>query len=147
MVSLPKFELFNQKMADTIIQGQEGQGGLPGFIGANVTEFGPGYLKAELEVRSELLTPIGVMHGGVMAGFVDHITGVVLYPMMEPGSWAATTEFKLNYLAPVKGGILEAESEVISLTRNTAVVRALVSNEDRLVCSAQGTLLIRAPKK
>lgn len=146
MVSLPKFEQFNQNMADTIIQGQAAQGGLPGFIGAKVTEFGPGMLKAELEVRGELLTPVGYMHGGVMAGFIDHITGVVLYPMMEPGSWAATTEFKLNYLAPVKGGVLEAESEVISLTRSTAVVRALVSNEDRLVCSAQGTLLIRVPK-
>ena len=127
MLALPKFEKFSEKAADMIIQSQEGQAGLPGFLGAKVVEMGPGKLKAELQVRAELLTPIGNMHGGVMAAFIDHITGVVLYPMMDPGSWAATTEFKLNYLAPVKQGVLEAESEVISLTRNTAVVRALVS--------------------
>lgn len=145
-VELPKFEKFNQDIANMILETQKAQSGLPNYLGIKVTEFGPGTLKAELDVRQELLSPMGNMHGGVMAGFVDHITGVVLYPLMEPGFWAATTEFKLNYMAPVKRGLLEGEVEVLSMTRSTAVVRALITNENRLACSAQGTLLIRAPK-
>jgi uncharacterized protein (TIGR00369 family) len=66
--------------------------------------------------------------------------------VIPKGSWAATTEFKLNLLAPVKAGTLSTAAQVISLTKRTAVVRIEVSNEDRLVCAAQGTVLIMAPK-
>jgi uncharacterized protein (TIGR00369 family) len=65
---------------------------------------------------------------------------------MKPGQWAATTEFKLNYLAPVSGGTLVVEASILSLTRTTAVVRIHVSNEGRLACIAQGTVLIRDPR-
>jgi uncharacterized protein (TIGR00369 family) len=81
-----------------------------------------------------------------MAALVDHVLGCVLYPLMPRGAWAATTEFKLNYLAPVKSGKLTAESTVVALTRTTAVVRVEVANEGRLACVAQGTLLVREPK-
>ena len=82
-----------------------------------------------------------------MAGFVDHVMGCVLYPMMKRGQWAATTEFKLNYLAAVKEGVLEAESSVLSMGRRSAVVRVEVVNNGRLVCTAQGTLLVSDPPK
>jgi uncharacterized protein (TIGR00369 family) len=94
-----------------------------------------------------------------LAALVDHVLGTVCYPVMPPGSWAATTEFKLNYLAPVTDGVLSAVSQVVSLTKRTAVVRITVTNSagpggrpddtdesDRLVCSAQGTVLVMAPK-
>jgi uncharacterized protein (TIGR00369 family) len=66
---------------------------------------------------------------------------------MQRGQWAATTEFKLNYLAPVRGGQLIAESTVVSLGRRTAVVRVEVMNGDQLACVAQGTLLVSDPPK
>jgi len=140
-------EKFNRQLADGIKSANNAMTGLPQFLGCQITEIGPGFLKAELPVRKELLTPIGNMHGGVLAGFMDHILGVVLYPLMLPGQWAATTEFKLNYLAPVKTGLLTGESTVMAMTKSTAVVRGEVSNEGRLVCAAQGTLLIRDPKR
>jgi uncharacterized protein (TIGR00369 family) len=121
--------------------------GLPQYHGARLTEFGPGRLVATMAVRPELLTPFGTLHGGVMAGFVDHVLGCVLYPLMERGQWAATTEFKLNYLAAVRSGMLTAESSVVSLTRRTAVVRVEVTNGDQLACVAQGTLLVADPVK
>jgi uncharacterized protein (TIGR00369 family) len=65
---------------------------------------------------------------------------------MKRGQWAATTEFKLNLLAPVTQGKVTAEAEIISLTKATAVVAIRVSNEGRLAAIAQGTVLIRDPK-
>ena len=100
-----------------------------------------------MEVRDELLTPFGNIHGGVMAALVDHVLGCVLYPLMQRGQWAATTEFKLNYLAPVRGGTIVAESTVVSLSRRTAIVRVDVTNGDLLACVAQGTLLVSDPPK
>jgi uncharacterized protein (TIGR00369 family) len=143
---MPNFETYNQRLADGMIKANETVGGLPKYLGVKFLEFQPGKLVAEMVVRDELITPLGTLHGGVMAGLVDHVLGCVLYPLMKPGAWAATTEFKLNYLAAVKGGTLRAESTVLSLTRRTAVVKVEVSNGDNLACVAQGTLLVVEPK-
>lgn len=142
------FDQFDQKVADAMTKANnETTAGLPGFLGVKFAEFAPGRLLAEVDVRRDLLTPFGNLHGGVMAALVDHVLGCVLYPLMPRGAWAATTEFKLNYLAPVKSGTLVAESSVVAMTRTTAVVRVEVANEGRLACVAQGTLLIREPKQ
>ncbi len=120
--------------------------GIPDYLRIRVTEVGAGTMTAELEVRAELLNPFGSAHGGTMAALVDHILGAVLYPLIPRGAWAATTELKLNFLAPVREGLLEARAEVISLTRRTAVVRIDVTNGDRLVGAAQGTVTISEPR-
>ena|SRR5215475_11289917 len=141
------FEHYDQRVADAMVKANnETTAGVPGFLGVKFTEFEAGRLRAEVEVRRDFLTPIGNIHGGVMAALVDHLLGCVLYPLMPRGAWAATTEFKLNYLAPVKDGTLTAESTVVAMTRTTAVVRVEVTNGGRLACIAQGTLLVREPK-
>jgi uncharacterized protein (TIGR00369 family) len=143
----PTFKNYDERVAQGLMKANADAPGLPGFLGCEFTDIGPGRLVAALEVRDELLTPFGNLHGGVMAGLVDHVLGCVLYPLMERGQWAATTEFKLNYLAPVSTGQVIAESTVLSMTRRTAVVQVRVTNKGRLACIAQGTLLIADPKK
>ncbi|MFP6610301.1 MAG: PaaI family thioesterase [Deltaproteobacteria bacterium] len=138
-------ERFDPKIAEAMIEASKKIGGLPAYLGMELEEFSPGRLTAKMEVRQELVTTMGAVHGGVMAAFVDHCLGCVLYPLMERGQWAATTEFKLNYLAAVKEGTLDAESTVLSLGGRSAVVRCEVRNAGRLVCTAQGTLLVSAP--
>lgn len=140
-------EAFDPKIAERFIASQDKQGGLPAYLGIRFTAYEPGILRAEVPVREELLTMIGNMHGGVLSALCDHVLGCVCYPHMQRGQWAATTEFKINLLAPVTKGMLEAEAEILSLTRSTAVVQIRVSNEGRIACVAQGTVLIRDPKK
>jgi uncharacterized protein (TIGR00369 family) len=140
-----EFDSFNQRIADGMVSSREQGGGLPQWLGIRLMEMTPGRLVASMEVRPDLITPMGAIHGGVMAGFVDHCLGCVLYPLMKPGQWAATTEFKLNYLRAVRGGTLEAESTVLSMGRRSAVVRVEVTNEGALACVAQGTLLVSDP--
>lgn len=101
-------------------------------------------MTAELDVRADLLSPLGTLHGGVISTLVDHVPGAVLYPVIERGRWAATTEFKVNLLAAVRGGSLEARSTVVSLTRRTAVVG--VYNDSRPCGLPQGTVLIAEPR-
>jgi len=141
----PNFEHYDEGIAKAMMRAHEGVTGLPKYLGAEFKEFAPGRLVATMAVRPDLLTPFGTLHGGVMAGFVDHVLGCVLYPLMQRGQWAATTEFKLNYLAAVREGTLTAESTVVALTRRTAVVRVEVTNGDQLACVAQGTLLVSDP--
>jgi uncharacterized protein (TIGR00369 family) len=120
---------------------------LPEFLGIKHVEVGAGELHARVEVRDDLKTPFGNLHGGVLAALCDHVLGTVLYPVIPRGAWAATTEFKLNYLAPITDGELDAHARIVSLTKRTAVVRIDVENAGRLACVAQGTVLVMAPRK
>ena len=81
-------------------------GGLAASLAIEHVEVGPGSLHARVAVRDDLLTPFGNLHGGVLAALCDHVLGTVLYPVIPRGAWAATTEFKINYLAAVETGLL-----------------------------------------
>ena len=140
-------EAFDPKVAARFIESQDAQGGLPQYLGVRFTAYEPGILRAQMPVREELLTFIGNMHGGVLSAVCDHVLGCVCYPHMQKGQWAATTEFKINLLAPVSKGVLDVEAEIVSMTRATAVVQIRIENEGRSCCVAQGTVLIRDPKK
>ena len=141
-----EFETYDEQIATGMASLHEGAGGLPAFLGMRGVHSGPGELAVEIDVRDELLTPFGNMHGGVIAALCDHVLGTVCYPVMARGSWAATTEFKLNYLAPVTSGTVRAEARIESMTKSTAVVCIRVVNEGRDVCLAQGTVLLKPPR-
>jgi 1,4-dihydroxy-2-naphthoyl-CoA hydrolase len=140
-----EFEHYSQKVADAFVN-MPSHTALPDFLGMRFTEAGPGKLVGECDVKPELLTPFGNLHGGVIAVLVDHVLGSVMYPVMPRGWWAATTEYKVNNLAPVRDGTLTATADIIAMTKRTAVVRIDVTNGDRLVAVAQGTCLLQEPK-
>ena len=139
-------ERYDQRVADGLLAEGLTATGLPGYLGIEHVRFEPGRLWCRATIREELLTPFGNAHGGVLAGIVDHITGMVVYPLMKRGQWAATTEVKINYIAPVQAGVLETESTVLAMTSRSAVVRGEIYQRDRLACAAQGTLTIVDPR-
>jgi uncharacterized protein (TIGR00369 family) len=140
------FEHYVEKLARNMSTSHAAAGGLAAFLGLRAVHWGPGELDVELDVRPELLTPFGNMHGGVTSALCDHVLGTVWYPVIPRGAWAATTEFKLNLIAPVTEGAVRAEARIESLTKRTAVVRIRVQNGDRLAALAQGTVLVMPPK-
>jgi 1,4-dihydroxy-2-naphthoyl-CoA hydrolase len=145
-VTTPEFPGYDPKIAAGLTGSATAAGGLARFLAIEHVDVGPGRLHARVAVRDDLLTPFRNLHGGVLAALCDHVLGSVLYPVIPKGAWAATTEFKINYLAAVTEGHLDAQAEIISLTKRTAVVRIDVENADRLVCAAQGTVLIVAAR-
>lgn len=121
-------------------------GGLPEYLGIETVDIGPGHMVCQLAVRDELLNAFGTLHGGVVSALTDHVLGAVLYTVIERGSWAATTEFKINLLAPIRSGTVRAEADIISMTKRTAVVRIDLTNDGRAAGAAQGTVSVMSPK-
>ena len=144
-MSRPTFETFNQEWADKVI-GRVSRSGIDGYLGIKAVEFEAGRLVCEMPVTDELVTMMGTMHGGCLSAMCDHVLGVVMYPVMPSGYWAATTEFKINLLAPVTGGTCVATAEIISMSKRLAVLRVEIENDGRMVAVAQGTTTIVAPK-
>ncbi len=137
---------FNEKVAERFKGPAEGAGGIVEFLGFTITDAGPGTMEGQFEVRKDLLTAFGNMHGGVLSAFCDHMLGCVCYPAMQKGQWAATTEFKINLTAPVSQGTVTAKAQILNMTRSQAVVRIDLENEGRLCAMAQGTCTIRDPR-
>jgi uncharacterized protein (TIGR00369 family) len=137
---------YDPDVAEAFMKANARLTGLPRYLGLRIVDVGPGTLRAEMEVFEDLLTPFGNIHGGVISALCDHALGCVCYPLMKRGQWAATTEFKLNLIAPVSRGTVAADATVASISRSQAVVRIEVSNEGRLVGLVQGTVTIRDPQ-
>ncbi len=145
MATRPTFEVFNEVAARRMTGGVSRKG-IDGYLGIRITAIEAGRLVAEMPVTDEVITVMGNMHGGCLSVLCDHVLGTIMYPVMPEGYWAATTEFKINLLAPVTTGVCVATGEIISMSRRLAVVRIEVENERRLVAVAQGTATIVAPK-
>ena len=141
-----EFDQFSQETAEQMLGSATAAGGLSGYLQFRHVELTAGRLVAEMDVRDDLLTPFGSLHGGCLTALVDHCLGVVFYPVIPPRSWVATTEFKLNLIRPVSSGVCTAVTDIVSLGRRSGVARIDISNNNKIVCAAQGTVTIVAPK-
>jgi uncharacterized protein (TIGR00369 family) len=141
---------YDQELADGMIRrslAPEGADtGVPGYLGIKITEAGPGWCVGEIEIGDHLLNPFGAAHGAVLASLVDHVLGAAVFPLVPRGTWPATLEFKLNYLAPTRPGTLRATSRVQSLSKKTAVVLVECENDGRAVGTALGTIALSPPR-
>jgi 1,4-dihydroxy-2-naphthoyl-CoA hydrolase len=141
------FPAFNAERATELLAANTGPiGGLPHFLQMVFVEVQPGRIVCELPVTEALLNPFGAAHGGVISALVDHALGTVVSVVVPPGSWPATSEYKLNLLAPARVGPMRATSIILALSKRTAVVRIDVTNNGRLVGAAQGTVTIMPPR-
>ncbi|GAA4532731.1 PaaI family thioesterase [Amycolatopsis samaneae] len=121
-------------------------GEFPGALGITTTELGDRHGCFELTVRPEFRSHFGIQHGGVVAALIDHSLGSVLLPHVEPGTWPATLEFKMNFLAPVREGVVRATATILARRRSVAVVRIDVENAGRAVAAAQGTVSFQSAR-
>ena len=137
-----KYAQFDEQIATPLLKTANTAGGLSTFLNFRHTELTAGRLVAEMETRDDLLTPFGNLHGGCLSAMVDHCLGVVFYPVIPAGSWVATTEFKLNLLRPVSSGVCVAVADIVSLGKRSGVARIDITNGDKAVCAAQGTVTI-----
>ena len=143
----PRFiDTYDAELAAGMLQLSQSITGVPEYLGIALVGIGPGWVAGEMTVRPELLNPFGAMHGAAVAALVDHLLGSAVFPLIPRGTWPATLEFKINYLAPVREGIVRAESRVVALTSRTAVVGVEVLNGGRAVATALGTIALTAPK-
>jgi len=143
----PRFaDVYDADLGATMLEMSRRVTGVPQYLGIELVGIGPGWVAGEMSVRPELLNPFGAMHGAAVAALVDHVLGSCVFPLIPRGTWPATLEFKLNYLAPVREGVVRAESRVTAITKRTAVVHVDVLNEGRIVATALGTISLNPPK-
>ena len=110
-------ERYDERVAKAMLENDRQQPGLPAYLGMRITDNGPGWCHVDLEVTEELLNPFGAAHGAVVASIIDHALGSAVFPLVPLGTWPATLEFKVNYLAPARPGLLRAFMNVALIGR------------------------------
>ncbi|OPX18798.1 MAG: hypothetical protein BZ151_12660 [Desulfobacca sp. 4484_104] len=68
--------------------------------------------QAKVELATEVchLQPYGIVHGGVMATLIDTATFWAAFARLPEDAGLVNVDLKLNYLKPVKTGLLSADS-------------------------------------
>ena len=101
-----------------------------------------------VDVDTALMNPNGVLHGGVIYTAVDYCMGGAVQHSLPEGQFCTTIEVKIYYLAPVRGGTLRVNTEVVKLGRNIAFTESKVLDDSgKLVATATGSMFILRPQE
>ena len=114
------------------------------LLGMKVMEIKEGQSKIQMPFKQDLTHPYRIVHGGAIASLADSSVAMALISLVEPKDRIATIEFKINFLAPVSKGDLEAHAKIIHKGSKTAVGDVEVKNEEgKLVAKVIATYSIR----
>ena len=114
-------------------------------LGARLARVAPGEVDIELPVREELTQQHGFLHAGALATVADSACGYAALSLMPPGAAVLSVEFKINMLAPARGGRVFAHGRVLRAGKTITVCRGdVVAHSDageRLVATMVGTMM------
>lgn len=111
------------------------------LLGIEVVEMHEGYAKLVMPFHEKLTQPYGIVHGGALFSLADSAIAIAIVSVVEPDKKLLTIEMKINYLAPVKEGLMEAEAKIL---RRGRIIPAEVDimNNNKLVAKAIATYII-----
>jgi uncharacterized protein (TIGR00369 family) len=103
--------------------------GLVKHLGIRFVETAKDRIVAELEIRPELLTTNGALHGGTLMAFADTIGAVATVVNLPPGATTTTLESKTNFFGAGRSGVVRAESTPLHRGKRTMVWQTRMTDE------------------
>jgi 1,4-dihydroxy-2-naphthoyl-CoA hydrolase len=103
--------------------------GLVKHLGIRFVETQKDRIVAELEIRPELLTTTGALHGGTLMALADTLGAAGTVVNLAPGQNTATLESKTNFFAAAFKGVVRAESTPLHKGKRTQVWQTRVTDE------------------
>jgi uncharacterized protein (TIGR00369 family) len=108
----------------------------PGLMGVQLTEVTQTRVVASMEVRPDLCTAGGVLHGGAIMAFADTLGAVATVANLPQGGRTTTIESKTNFLGAVPvGSRVIGECTPFHRGRTTMVWQTLVRSEAGKLCA------------
>ena len=116
------------------------------WIGLELMDAGPGWVKERLPIRPEFLQP-GVVHGGVIYTLADTVAAHAVLTMIYPQEWTTTVEQKINFLRPAVEGSIVGHGRVIHAGKRLVYSEAEILNEaGQLIAKSAATLMRLTPR-
>jgi uncharacterized protein (TIGR00369 family) len=116
-----------QKLLDTIF---------PGLMGVRLTELAPERVVAQMEVRQDLCTAGGILHGGAYMAFADTLGAVGTIINLPEGRRTTTTDSSTKFIAGARlGTTVTGTCVALHRGRTTHVWQTSVTNADGKLCA------------
>jgi acyl-CoA thioesterase len=115
------------------------------FLGVQAPELGQGFARFALTVRPEFLNSQGFLQGGVIAALADEAVAYALFGLVAEGEMISTVEMKINFLAPVQQGTIEALAHITKRGRTISLGEVEVTQGDRLIAKGLCTYIHLTP--
>ncbi len=100
--------------------------GLVKHLGIRFLETTPERVVAELQIREEVCTLNGAIHGGTLMALADTVGAV---GTLASGAKTATAESKTNFFAAARAGKVRAEATPLHKGKRTHVWQTRVTDE------------------
>lgn len=99
------------------------------------------------QAREDHANARGVVHGGILATFMDHTLGLIVRRAIGGGLNLATIQLDLHYLAAaMPGQFLIGEGEITRQTRSVVFIRGTLRHGDTPVIAATGIWKLLTPR-
>lgn len=108
----------------------------PGLMGVRIVEVTPERVVGELEVRADLCTGGGILHGGAYMAFADTLGALGTVVNLAAGKTTTTTDSSTKFIAGAKlGTTVRGESVALHRGRTTMVWQTSITNADAKLCA------------
>jgi 1,4-dihydroxy-2-naphthoyl-CoA hydrolase len=108
----------------------------PGLMGVQLTEAAPDRVVATMQVRPDLCTAGGILHGGAVMAFADTLGAVGTVINLPDGKSTTTVESSTKFIGAAKlGGIVTGDSVPLHKGRTTMVWQTTIRNDAGKLCA------------
>jgi 1,4-dihydroxy-2-naphthoyl-CoA hydrolase len=120
----------------------------PGLMGVRLVTLAPDRVVAEMNVRPQLCTAGGILHGGAYMAFADTLGAVGTILNLAGGKRTATTDSSTKFIAAARvDTTVTGESVALHRGRTTMVWQTSIRNAEGKLCAVvtQTQLVLQAP--
>lgn len=108
----------------------------PGLMGVRLLEAGPERVLAQMEVRTDLCTVGGILHGGAYMAFADTLGAVGTVLNLPPNARTTTTDSSTKFIAGAKVNTsVTGECVALHRGRTTMVWQTSIRNAEGKLCA------------
>lgn len=116
----------------------------PGHLGVHFEQVSKDRVVATLDIRPEVTTTGGRLHGGAIMALADTVGAVGAFLNLPEGAAGTTTiESKTNFFAGVSAGLVRATAEPVHIGKRTSCwTTRIVDENSRLVAQVTQTQMV-----
>lgn len=108
----------------------------PGLMGVRLKSVAEDRVLAEMQVRPDLCTAGGILHGGAHMAFADTLGAVGTVVNLGPGKRTTTTDSSTKFIASARvNTVVTGESVALHRGRTTMVWQTSIRNQDGKLCA------------
>ena len=113
------------------------------LVGLELLAVDEGRTRFRLAAGERHHNPMGTLHGGILCDLADAAMGSAMATTLQAGQTYTTLELAINFLKPIRSGVLTAEGRVVKRTRQTGLTECdVVDEKGSLVARAKSTCLV-----